>query len=111
MDTYTPAYPKSTYKKPHVKVQKIKMQEHRECWHCHTTLTLEAHHCMGGANRPLSERYGLKVYLCHEHHTGGTGVHFNKILMDKLRREAQKRFEQIYSREEFIRLFGRNYNV
>ena len=26
--------------------------------------TIEEHHCFGGPNRKLSEKYGLKIYLC-----------------------------------------------
>ena len=101
--------PKPTYKRQKTKVQKITLQNHRECWVCGTTLNLELHHVYGSANRPISERYGLKVYLCHEHHTGDSGVHFEPSLMKKLHREAQKKFEEVYGREEFMRLFQRNY--
>jgi len=101
--------PKPTHKRQTHKVQKITMQHTKECWVCGTVLTLESHHCFGGANRPISELYGLKVYLCHKHHTGGAGVHFDRVLMDELHREAQKRFEEVYSRNEFLKMFGRNY--
>ena len=34
---------------------------------------LQEHHIFGGtANRKISERYGIKVYLCLDHHLTGT---------------------------------------
>lgn len=37
------------------------------------------------------------------------GVHFNKELNLKLKRECQEKFEETHSREEFMRLIGKNY--
>ncbi len=85
------------------------IQEDKDCLFCGRTPT-EEHHCFGGANRKLSEKYGLKVYLCHNHHNEPPfGVHFNKENMDKIRRIAQRKFEETHTREEFIKIFGRNY--
>ena len=85
------------------------VQEEKACLFCGRTPT-EEHHCFGGANRKLSEKYGLKVYLCHEHHNEPPfGVHFNKENMDMVRRIAQRKFEETHTREEFIKIFGRNY--
>ena len=41
---------------------------------------LEEHHVMEGtANRRKSEQWGLKVYLCHEHHKDSpAAVHGNQ---------------------------------
>lgn len=87
------------------------LQEVKECWICHTTQNLESHHCLhGSANRKMAEKYGLKVWLCHEHHTGDTGVHFNKDRDDFFKRYAQAYYEEHFgTREDFIRDFGRNY--
>lgn len=39
---------------------------------------LDEHHIFGGPNRKNSEEYGLKVYLCHDHHIyGPEAVHNN----------------------------------
>ena len=85
------------------------IQDKEECWFCKDTF-VEEHHCFGGANRKFSEKYGLKVYLCHNHHNEPPfGVHFNKEAMDKIRRVAQAKFEETHTREEFMRIFGRNY--
>ena len=76
---------------------------------CKTTRNLESHHCFGGPRRKASEKYGLKVWLCHEHHTGNQGVHFNKEFMDELHEYAQTVFESLYGYEEFMKVFGKNY--
>ena len=86
-------------------------KEEKECFLCHTTRNIHDHHIfMGTANRVMSEQYGMKVWLCQEHHTGNTGVHFNRELDLKLKKMGQEYFEDHYgSREVFIKTFGRNY--
>jgi hypothetical protein len=63
----------------------------------------------GTANRKLSEKYGLKVYLCAEHHRGNAGVHHNASLDLKLKQMAQSRFEEVHPELSFIKIFGKNY--
>lgn len=72
---------------------------------------LEEHHVIFGiANRRLSERYGLKVYLCPDHHRTGTmAVHRNAAVADILIKAAQIAFMKKYSFDQFISIFGRNY--
>lgn len=72
---------------------------------------LQEHHAMPGtANRRLSERYGLKVYLCLEHHlVGPEAVHNNKRLLRLLQANAQMAFERKHSHEKWMEVFGRNY--
>lgn len=72
---------------------------------------VEVHHVIyGTANRKLSDKYGLIVPLCHEHHRGQTGVHFKRDLDIHLKKLAQEKFEaKIGARNEFIRVFGKNY--
>lgn len=91
--------------RPKPKVKKIQMQKQKECYVCHGVYDLEGHHCFGGANRPISELYGLKVWLCHKDHTGDAGNHFNKALRQQIQDEAQMRFEAIYGHDEFLRIF------
>lgn len=68
------------------------------------------HHVYGGANRAVSEAEGLKAYLCLEHHVDGPeAVHNNQGNMRILQRDAQRKYEETHSREEFMRLIGRNY--
>ena len=86
------------------------IQIKKQCFVCGTTLNLHEHHVFfGTANRKKAEDYGLKVYLCQEHHTGSHGVHFNKALDEGLKMLAQSKFEELYgSREDFIREFGKS---
>lgn len=69
------------------------------------------HHIFGGyGRRSVSEKYGFIVPLTNdEHNMSNYGVHFNRELDLKLKRECQTKFEETHSREEFIRLVGRNY--
>lgn len=87
------------------------IQKEKECFVCGTTFNLESHHIIyGTSNRKNSEKYGFKVWLCHEHHTGNTGVHFNKPLDMHLKKLAQTYFEaENGSRNDFIRVFGKSY--
>lgn len=71
---------------------------------------LDEHHIFGGPNRKNSEEYGLKVYLCHDHHIyGPEAVHNNARIRHELQRTAQKLFEKQHSHKEFMEIFGRNY--
>lgn len=70
------------------------------------------HHIFyGSANRRKSEEWGLKVWLCYEHHEGNKGVHKNpnKGFDLMLKQHAQKVFEQTHSRELFIQEFGKSW--
>ena len=70
----------------------------------------EIHHVFyGTANRKLSDRYGLVVGLCYNHHRGSKGVHFNKELDLSLKQHAQKVFINQNSESDFLTIFGRNY--
>lgn len=71
----------------------------------------EEHHVFGGtANRKLSERYGLKVYLCLRHHREGPqAVHNNRANAQLLKADAQRKFEETHTRNEFLEIFGRNW--
>ena len=87
------------------------IQSKKECYVCKTTFNLQDHHIIyGTSNRKQSEKYGLKVWLCQEHHTGSTGVHFNKPLDSNLKKLAQEHFEAKYgTREHFRTVFGKSY--
>lgn len=72
---------------------------------------LEEHHIFfSGHQRFLSEEYGLKVYLCSRHHREGPeAVHGNRKNRRLLEARGQQAFEAKYGKEEFLRVFGRNY--
>lgn len=86
------------------------MQQTNECYICGCKQNLEEHHVMSGtANRRLSERYGLKVYLCYTHHRSPIGVHNDYILKERLEKDAQIAFEKIYGHSKWMQDFRKNY--
>ena len=81
----------------------------KECYVCGRT-PVHKHHVYMGANRKISEAQGCWVYLCPRHHNmSNQGVHFNKELDNRVKTECQIKWEETGSREEWMRLFGRNY--
>lgn len=93
-------------------------KESRTCYLCillnddhRLHAVLHEHHIFGGANRTQSEEYGLKVYLCIDHHLSGPeAVHSNAEIMRTLQQIGQQAFEErCGSRDDFMRVFGKNY--
>ena len=85
------------------------IQEEKKCYFCDAVNGLHSHHIFGGRNRQNSERYGLKVWLCADHHNmTNDSVHFNPIYMRLLKILGQLYFEKTYN-EDFIKIFGINY--
>lgn len=72
---------------------------------------LHEHHVIHGwANRKLSEKYGLKVYLCLYHHEiGPEAVHQNTDINKKLKVYAQRAFEEKWPEKDFYEIFKKNY--
>lgn len=74
---------------------------------------LEEHHVIfGQGRRKLSEQYGLKIYLHGEtcHRNGKEAPHRNRLVRRTMEAAAQSAFEKEWgSREEFMRIFGKNY--
>lgn len=86
------------------------LQEDRACYFCGSVKGLECHHVFGGvANRPVSEKYGLKVWLCHEHHTGNGGAQYDKDKNLLLKQDAQRAFEKLYPRSLWMEIIRKNY--
>lgn len=84
--------------------------EKKECFICGSTQWLESHHIFGGPNRKLSEKYGLKVNLCHYcHNEPPNGVHHNRERMEWLKQQGQKKFNEVYPDLDFRAIFGKNY--
>lgn len=73
----------------------------------------EEHHAIGGtANRKISERTGLKVYLCPEHHRiGKNAVHNNHVIAAFIQDKAQSAYESYYQTDDFVLKFGKNYHI
>ena len=86
------------------------LQSEKGCWVCRRKNNLASHHVFfGTANRKKSEKYGLKVWLCYNCHTGQNGVHFNPSLDKRLKMMAQEEFEKRYGHEKFMEEFGKNW--
>lgn len=92
----------------------------RTCYLCAQLLhdfsektVLEEHHIFGGnPNRKNSEKYGLKVYLCPQHHRTSTeAVHRpdRNYHQRMLQIKAQRYFEECYPHLDFVAIFGKNY--
>lgn len=91
-------------------VKSIIQQGDPRCFFCGRTVDLERHHIMAGtANRPLSEKFGLWVWLCHNCHTGTDGAQYNRERNQGLKRLGQIAFEARHSREEWMEIFRKNY--
>lgn len=92
------------------------MQKDKECWRCRiiggrdirlSSDGLHLHHVIHGtANRRLSDKYGLVVWLCPKHHEA---IHRNAFLDRQLKEEAQSVFEQLHSRSKWMEIFGKSY--
>lgn len=84
------------------------IQDEKECFVCFSQRNLELHHCLHGtSNRQNADKYGLTIWLCHEHHSL---LHNKSHVLDlAIQQMAQRAFEQTHTREEFMKVFGRNY--
>ena len=82
--------------------------------HCYFTGTTycHRHHIFYGPYRSKSEEYGFVIPIaCYLHENEADSVHGNpnQGLDLKLKQMAQQYFEEHYgTREEFIRIFGKN---
>lgn len=90
------------------------LQIDKECYLCRkrynlrTTRGLEEHHILfGRGRRELSEQYGLKVWLCHNHHSEPhLGVHFDPAARRELEQAAQFAFDELHGPGSFAEVFG-----
>ena len=89
------------------------LQTSKECYFCGSQNWLEEHHVYNGnPNRTLSEKYGLKVWMCREHHNEPpNGVHFNAGTNQWLKATVQHKAMEHYgwSADAFRCIFGKNY--
>lgn len=81
-----------------------------KCAVCGSPFT-EKHHVFYGPDRKTSESHGFVCWLCPLHHRGQPqGIHGgNKALDLELKKHFQIEFEKEHSREEFMKLIGRNF--
>lgn len=88
----------------------------KACWLCGRNGNgdpLDAHHIFGGANRKLSERFGLVVPLCHDrcHENGRDAAHRSAATAQALHEYGQRLAMERYgwSIQDFRLIFGKNY--
>ena len=72
---------------------------------------LEEHHIFdGNPGRRISEENGFKVKLCVGHHRiGEKAVHKDIVMMRLLQQDAKREYEKTHTREQWMKLMGRNY--
>ena len=89
------------------------------CFFCGSNYKVAKHEVFGGNNRAKSKEDGMIVELCGTHHNlSKQGVHFNKDLDLKLKKQAEKIWINYYTNKElplkerislFIGRYGMNY--
>lgn len=86
------------------------LQANRKCYICgRSNGALHVHHVFEGtANRAVSDRYGLTVFVCPNCHRA---IHENPKALEWLKREAQEKamIEYDWSADQFRKRFGKNY--
>ena len=116
----TPLRAKKKYQyrpKPMKKTESIMQTDKSRCYLCRRPNQyglngLEEHHAIeGNGRRPISEQYGLKVYVCGItcHREGPNSIHKNEEVALKVKQDAQRKFEETHTREEWIEAFTKNY--
>ena len=89
------------------------IQKNKKCYVCGTTQNIHLHHVIFGKNRNNSDKDGLMVYLCYEHHEGKNGVHGkNGHELDyALKRKAEIMWCEYYNKtpDDFLKRYKRNY--
>ena len=85
------------------------IQRKKECYVCRKQGELHYHHVFGGSNRNLSEKYGMKVWLCPDHHNmSDRGVHFDRMLDLEIKCDCQDEWiKSGKSKKEFMQVFGK----
>ena len=76
-----------------------------DCYSCRRPAT-DRHHIFQGAYKRASERHSFMAALCRACHDE---VHRDKGKRVHLRQMCQQEYEKVFSRDDFIKEFGRNY--
>lgn len=88
------------------------LQSKKRCYICRKEFDIHDHHIyFGTGKRQISEKHGFKVWLCQEHHQGTYGVHgkCGHELDMFLKEICQHKYESTHTREQFMKLIGKNY--
>lgn len=90
-----------------------------KCYVCGTDKNIHVHEIFGGQNRAKSKSDGMCLGLCGPHHNlSSQGIHYNKALDDKVKKQAEKIWIKTYCDkdltpeekiEQFIKRYGQNY--
>lgn len=83
------------------------VQRDRECFVCRRDDELTVHHIYAGSRRQRSDREGLTVFLCPLCHE--RVQHYDPKADQIIKQIGQRAFERTHTRQEFTRLFGKNY--
>ena len=75
------------------------------CYIC-GNVAVDVHEIYSGCNRRMSMIHDCCVPLCRSCHATIT---YDARISNQLKQECQKRFEEEYSREEFMKAFGRSW--
>lgn len=66
----------------------------------------QVHEIFGGRNRQVSIKHGFCIPICKEcHDKTETDMKFDK----ELKKECQRKFEEIHTRDDFLKLVDKNY--
>ena len=90
------------------------IQSKKECFICRvnydatTTNEIYEHHIF---EEKQSEKYGLKIWLCHKHPISNPrySIRYQNQLDLELKQLAQKKFEELHSQKEFTEHFIKSY--
>ena len=98
-------------------MESIIQKDRNRCYLCgrvrSSSNPIDEHHVYFGPVREISERYGLKVYLCHVgcHLFSINAVHNNRRRCRELQSDVQRIAMDYYgwTVADFIRIIGKNY--
>lgn len=81
------------------------------CALCRRYTALERHHVFPGPYRKKADKYGAVIYICRDCHTGKNGIQYNRRIADHVKAVFQRRImrQHNWTKQDFIREFGRNY--
>ena len=92
------------------KLKSIITQDLEHCYLCGAP-NPQIHHIFNGSMKRKSERFGLIMPLCMNHHTGPEGVHTIPGKIQLTKEFGQIMFELYYPGEDFLKIFGKNYKT
>lgn len=102
------AVPKPNYKKKGRAKRNPLPTAEDYCRYCGTPYAQTHEVYEGNGRRQLSIKYGMQVKVCNECHRD-IQLHPLQGRDLELKQEFQGKFEETHSREDFVRIFGKNY--